>query len=63
MVRVPDRAEAAARAARCFAIARSAAGDRHGAVARGEAIVRAAGLDLDDFDVPGRWRPGQGRAS
>lgn len=62
MVRVPDRAEAAVRAERCFAIARSAAGDRHGAVARGTALVRAAGLNLDDFDVPGRWRPGQGRA-
>lgn len=46
------------RAERCFALARSATfdGERKAAIARGTAIAKRAGLDLDDFDIPGRAR-------
>lgn len=49
---------AARLAERCFAVARSTtfAAERETAIARGVAIVEAAGLSLDDFDVPGRHR-------
>jgi len=46
------------RAEACFAVARSTEhrGERDAAIGRGEAICRRYGLDLDDFDVPGRQR-------
>ena len=51
--------EARRRAKRCFALARSTTfgHERETAIARGEAIVRAAGLSLDEFDIPGRAKP------
>jgi hypothetical protein len=51
-----DAAEARRRAERCFAVARSTnfPAERETAVKRGEAIANAAGLSLDDFDIPGR---------
>jgi hypothetical protein len=51
-------AEARRRAERCFALASSTTfeGERANAVARGIAIAEAAGLDLAEFDIPGRAR-------
>lgn len=53
--------EAYQRAERCFALARSTtfAGERESAIARGTAIAKKAGLDLDYFDIPGRKRERQ----
>lgn len=55
------------RAERCFALARSTTfeGERANAIAQGTRIAEAAGLSLDDFDIPGRVRqrrrqPGEG---
>lgn len=47
------------KAARCFALAASTTfpAERETAIDRGTAICAEAGLDLDDFDIPGRVRP------
>lgn len=52
----PVTEEARRRAERCFAVARSTTfdGERDNAVARGIAIADAAGISLDEFDIPGR---------
>jgi len=44
------------RAEACFATARSTTfdGERNAAIGRGKAICAKHGLDLDDFDIPGR---------
>lgn len=49
---------ATAKARKCFALARSTthAGERDAAVSRGLAILERAGLNPDDFDIPGRAR-------
>jgi len=46
------------RADACFAVARSTThdGEREAAIGRGKAICERHGLDLDDFDIPGRKR-------
>lgn len=45
-------------ARKCFAVARSTshAGERAAAINRGMALLERAGLDPDDFDIPGRAR-------
>jgi hypothetical protein len=49
----------------CFAFARSQTkhpAERDAAIGRGEAICAKHGLDLDDFDIPGRRRSRQANA-
>lgn len=47
-------------ARKCFAVAKSTThdGERSAAINRGMALLEGAGLDLDDFDIPGRARQG-----
>ena len=52
-------ADAARKARRCFALAKSTTfpAERDTAIKRGLAILESAGLNPDHFDVPGRVRP------
>ncbi|MGN6270899.1 MAG: hypothetical protein ACTHM0_13525 [Sphingomonas sp.] len=55
---IPARIRAREKAERCFALARSTgfAAEMATAVARGIAIAERAGIDLNEFDIPGRRR-------